>query len=72
MYGIFSLTLLFDFYKENVRYPGVKALIAALLYGLLVEWLQSFTVYRSFEWADFLSNVLGALSVVLFYKKRVI
>jgi VanZ family protein len=70
MYAVFAAALLFDFYKENARYSRVKTLIVTSFYGLFTEWLQTFTSYRSFEWADFIANVLGALTIVLFYVKK--
>lgn len=37
------------------------ALAALLAYGGLIEILQSFTGYRSAEWADWLADALGLL-----------
>lgn len=39
----------------------VMALAALLAYGGLIEVLQSFTGYRSAEWADWLADALGLL-----------
>lgn len=37
------------------------AMTALLAYGGLIELLQSFTGYRSAEWADWLADALGLL-----------
>lgn len=39
----------------------VAALAALLVYGGLIEILQSFTGYRSAEWADWLADAVGLL-----------
>lgn len=56
--------------KKTIIILVVSALI---LFGLTVEYLQdAFTVHRSFEWLDVLSNTLGVLfgtTVYLLYEK---
>lgn len=44
-------------------YPNRIAvvLIGAILYGGLIEVLQSFTPYRSAEWADLVADAIGVL-----------
>ncbi|MEO7937574.1 MAG: VanZ family protein [Burkholderiaceae bacterium] len=46
-----------------LAYPGrtPTTLLALLGYGALIEVLQSFTDYRSAEWADLLADALGLL-----------
>lgn len=46
-----------------LAYPRrIPALLLALLcYGALIEVLQSFTSYRSAEWADLLADAVGLL-----------
>lgn len=47
-----------------LAYPGriTATLLALLAYGALIEILQSFTDYRSAEWADLLADALGLLA----------
>jgi len=44
-------------------WPGRRAtaLAGLLIYGALIEALQSFTGYRFAEWGDLLANALGLL-----------
>jgi VanZ family protein len=46
-----------------LAWPGRigAALLALMVYGGLIEVLQSFTGYRSAEWADWLADGLGLL-----------
>ena len=45
-------------------YPGrLGAIVAgAVLYGALIEVLQSFTEYRSGDWADLIADAVGVLA----------
>ena len=40
-------------------------LLGAILLGLLIEYLQGMTSYRSFDYADEVSNAIGALCAFL-------
>jgi len=44
-------------------YPSHIAvvLVGAMLYGGLIEVLQSFTSYRSAEWADLVADAIGVI-----------
>mgnify|MGYP003639357836 CR=1 FL=1 len=42
--------------------------IFSALYGLGIEIAQSFTVYRTFELADLLANILGASVAIVVFK----
>lgn len=44
-------------------YPNDVAMVSAgaILYGGLIELLQSFTPYRSAEWADLIADAIGVL-----------
>ena len=46
-----------------LAYPAriPAALLSLLVYGALIEVLQSFTNYRYAEWADLLADALGIL-----------
>lgn len=46
-----------------LAYPGriPATLLALLAYGALIEILQSFTDYRSAEWADWLADAIGLI-----------
>lgn len=46
------------FYAPNRKWKGLGGLLAA---GMLLEVLQSFLPYRSFEWADFVSDSVGII-----------
>lgn len=39
----------------------IPLLLCAASLGMLLEYLQGLTPYRSFEWADGLANMLGAV-----------
>ncbi len=40
-------------------------LLGAMLLGLLIEYLQGMTAYRSFDYADELANSIGAITAFL-------
>lgn len=56
----FSALALVGCLAYSERTPGL--LLALLAYGALIEVLQSFTGYRSAEWADLLADALGLLA----------
>lgn len=76
MYAI--LTLLAASYFDFKRIPSKiivpLAVIYASLLGLFTEFLQVFVSFRSFEWADWLADSLGAvcLGLVVYTYQRVI
>jgi len=43
----------------------IQILIAAILLGMLIEYLQGMTNYRSFDFIDEIANSIGALSAFL-------
>jgi len=43
----------------------IQILIAAILLGMLIEYLQGMTSYRSFDFIDEIANSIGALSAFL-------
>ena len=43
----------------------IQILIAAILLGMLIEYLQGMTSYRSFDIIDEIANSIGALSAFL-------
>lgn len=47
-----------------LAYPGriPRTLLALLAYGAVIEILQSFTDYRSAEWADLLADAIGLVA----------
>lgn len=55
-------------FKEN-RFCIFKAFVYALVFGLLIESIQGFIPYRSFEAEDVLINVLGAGAGIVFRNK---
>ncbi len=44
----------------GLRLPALATGMALVALGLLIEWLQSLTTYRSAEFLDWLADVLGA------------
>jgi len=74
MYGIFTLLLVLGNvrrmqYIKHLGYPLISAWCVAVLFGLVVEFLQG-TVFvsRSFEWYDALANAVGSsVGAALFY-----
>ena len=44
-----------------------RILFGLVSYGLLLEWLQSFTSYRSGDLADAVANSLGVITGLAFY-----
>ena len=45
----------------------ITVLISLLVYGVLIEVLQSLTLYRTGDWHDLLADVLGLLLFWLFW-----
>ena len=45
-------------------------LIGAVLLGMLIEYLQGMTAYRSFDYADEVANTIGAVCAYLLAKTR--
>jgi len=74
-YTVSSYLWLLAVLKGKVSKKTTVTLVALglILFGLTVEYLQdTFTVQRSFEWLDVLSNTLGVLfgtTVYLLYEK---
>ncbi|MGB1582113.1 MAG: VanZ family protein [Nevskiales bacterium] len=56
----FILLFLFGSWVSNKRLPLVVVLGAVM--GMGLEYLQGLTDYRSFEWADGLANLTGAVA----------
>lgn len=44
----------------GLRLPALATGLALVALGVLIEWLQSLTPYRSAEFLDWLADVLGA------------
>ncbi len=44
----------------GLRLPALATGIALVALGVLIEWLQSLTPYRSAEFLDWVADVLGA------------
>ncbi len=74
MFAVMSLSLIIgiqslDWKKKYFLYAG----IISSVYGIIIEVIQgAFLVYRSFDYADMLSNAIGAISVsiLLFLKSK--
>lgn len=54
-----TLTLLLGFQRHFLK--TWQIILVLLGYGVLIEVLQSFTGYRSAEWADVLADFIGIL-----------
>lgn len=50
------------------REKNITVILLSGGYGLLIEILQSFTRYRSFEWMDVVANLLGLVVALILYK----
>lgn len=50
------------------REKNITVILLSGGYGLLIEILQSFTRYRSFEWMDVAANLLGLVVALILYK----
>ncbi len=65
VYGIFTGTLLWGnakwFHPEKMpRYTIIIVLLVAVLYGILMEWLQwQFFPGRNFDVLDIIANIIG-------------
>lgn len=72
IYGITAMIFWRFFYNktQSHRKIGLISIVAASIYGLLIEIIQSFLPYRSFSVSDIISNFLGAIfSVTVLTKK---
>ncbi|MBD3264374.1 MAG: hypothetical protein GF375_04645 [Candidatus Omnitrophica bacterium] len=50
------------FFCKAKSYPGLKGFLYSFCLGLLIEGIQYFLPYRSFEAYDLLANLLGSLA----------
>jgi VanZ family protein len=57
---LFAFALLFILGRKSYPWPD-RLFLGLILFGGLIEVLQSFTTYRYAEWADLLADVLGLL-----------
>ncbi len=64
----FSTYLLLTFYQVNIHGPKqkYKIFLFFMLLGSLIEVLQFFTGYRSFDLYDILANSLGSAYAIIF------
>jgi len=53
------------YYKFASR---LRILLAAILFGMVIEFLQEMTAYRSFDYVDQIANSLGAFCAFLLAK----
>lgn len=72
MFGLLTLTFMFDFRLTRRRLPSLRVAIAAAVaasaFGGLIEILQqSMGLGRTAEWADFAADIAGAFSAALLY-----
>lgn len=72
MFGLLTLTFMFDYRLINRRLPSVRAAVAATaaasVFGGFIEILQqSMGLGRTAEWADFAADIAGAFSAALLY-----
>ncbi len=79
LYFILAITTLVGFKKHYYYggfnlHPVLSALVCLILYGFLVELIQTFLDTRSFEWMDIMANnagvLLGLITFRLIYGKR--
>ena len=68
--GAYALLTLFAGHAWRAFFrPGLAwtmAAVTAVIYGVLMEGAQSFTVVRVAEWGDVTADAVGALLVLLF------
>lgn len=65
-FGIFGILGFLNIWESrNFQY---KSLIIIALYGVLIELIQLFLPWRSFEWLDILADSLGAWAGMLIGK----
>jgi VanZ family protein len=77
-YFCIGLAMFADYFFENrtlsfTKKDLPKFLFFPFIYGAIIEIIQSFLPYRTAEWLDLLSNLLGELLAILFIlilKKR--
>lgn len=72
MFGLLTLTFMFDYRLINRRLPSVRAAVAATaaasVFGGFIEILQqSMGLGRTAEWADFAADIAGAFSAAVLY-----
>ncbi len=53
---------------ESIKKTNYVVIILCVLFGVLMEVLQSTTSYRTFDYADMLANAIGALIGHFFFK----
>lgn len=62
-FGIFGVLGFLITYEQ--RRAQLITLILCALYGAMIEVIQLFLPWRSFEWADMLADTLGAIAGIL-------
>ena len=76
VYGIFTSTLLWGsrqwFYPDRIpQYMIITAVLMAILYGILMEWLQwQFFPGRNFDVLDIIANIIGSFIGLIILKTR--
>jgi VanZ family protein len=65
-FGIFGVLGFLITYEK--RRADILTLGLCALYGAIIEVIQLFLPWRSFEWADMLADTLGALAGILVAK----
>lgn len=69
MYMILSYTMLRFFVQAKISHKLLYVLIFCILLGIGIELLQSTKfINRSFEFADIIANIIGALIGVVIFK----
>ncbi|MBU2102797.1 MAG: VanZ family protein [Candidatus Omnitrophota bacterium] len=66
LYGIFSFITINTYLRQRVRHPYLACVGYVTIVGLLIECIQYFLPYRSFETMDIVVNGTGMLASLPF------
>ena len=70
---VFGILTYFGCYYFNGRNNNLKAVILksltpAILYGIVIELLQTFIPQRGFDYADVTADIIGAIIGVILFR----
>jgi VanZ family protein len=72
LFGVTVILIAYGSYRKHQKLSWGKLTLITLLtasYGLLIEFFQrSFTTSRSFDWYDFLADLIGAILGALIFQ----
>ena len=73
VFGVLTYLGCYFFQEKGKHHKAaiIKSLSPAILYGLLIELLQTFIPQRGFDYADVTADIIGAFVGVILFRYHV-